>query len=142
METPARILKHHIVEGDLPQNQLKIEVMDEPGAGGMNHLYKISPVPIIGNPLLGLLAREQDATEESASFVLFQNGPIKEVGINGITQEALLAIVIDRLQSFQNGPFPSEENGLALDHCRLALNLLKLRTMNRLTRGVEGKTEA
>jgi hypothetical protein len=34
---------------------------------------------------------------------LFQNGPIAEVGVNGVTHEVLLAIVADRLRSFQKG---------------------------------------
>ena len=36
-----REITDHIVEGDLPQNQLTIEVTDEPGAGGANHNYVI-----------------------------------------------------------------------------------------------------
>ena len=42
MRREVRILEDHIVEGDLPQNQLKIEVTDEPGEGGANHLYEIT----------------------------------------------------------------------------------------------------
>ena len=75
-------------------------------------------------------------------LVLFQNGPIQEAGVNGITQEALLAIVIDRLRSFQAGPYPSPENKMAMGFCELALEQLQIRTKNRLARGVEGKTEA
>ena len=39
METPVRVLKDHIVEGDLPQNQLTIEVIGPPGVGGANHKF-------------------------------------------------------------------------------------------------------
>jgi hypothetical protein len=134
-----RELTDHIVKGDLPQNQLKIAVLDEPGSGGANHRYKVAGMRLEDNP--SFVDSDYDIGFDE-TLILFQNGPIKEAGVNGITQEVLLAIVIDRLRSFQAGPFPSEENGLALDHCRLALNILKLRTMNRLMRGVEGKTEA
>lgn len=120
-----REITDHIVEGDLPQNQLKIMVMDEPGAGGANHLYRVTWY-------------EPGATIPSGFFISFQNGPIKEVGMNGITQEALLAIVIDRLKSFQDGPFPSKYNDAALHHCEWALTNLKARTKERLARGVEG----
>ena len=80
--------------------------------------------------------------DESASIrmcvINFQRGPIKEVGVNGITNEALLAILIDRMEGFQSGPFACEHNSVALEHVRAALRQLVLRTMERLTRGVEG----
>lgn len=55
-------------------------------------------------------------------------------------EEALLAIVIDRLRSFQAGPFPSPFNATALVRCQDALRLLQQRTRDRIARGVEGKT--
>jgi hypothetical protein len=60
---------------------------------------------------------------------------------NGLTNEALMAILIDRLQSFQDGPFPCEENAAALAHQEHALEWLKKRTRGREVRGVEGKNE-
>jgi hypothetical protein len=132
-----RELKDHIVEGDLPQNQLKILVMDEPGAGGASHYYQVSGFDLSKNPSkvshFGYLWHVP---------IFFQNGPIKEAGLNGITQEVLLAIVIDRLRSFQSGPFPCQENENALKYCELALRELKIRTERRLARGVEGQTKA
>jgi len=68
----------------------------------------------------------------------FQRGPIKEVGVNGITNEALLAILIDRLDGFQSGPFRCDENDVAREHLLDAMAVLKLRTKARLARGVEG----
>ena len=131
-----REIKDHIVEGDLPQNQLKIEVTDEPGSGGANHRYEITGFHGEGNP--------SGAPGFPGPFerliILFQNGPIQESGVNGITQEALLAIVIDRLRSFQAGPFPCEENAECLSYCEMALDILKERTRMRLARGVEGKS--
>jgi hypothetical protein len=70
--------------------------------------------------------------------ILFQNGPIPEKGVNGITQEVLLAIVADRLMSFQAGPFASKYNAKALDHVLLAQEALLQRTRDRMSRGVEG----
>lgn len=122
-----REIKDHIVEGDLPQNQLTIQVMDEPGAGGANHHYEIVVPSPNGN--------------DTHYLIHFQNGPINEVGLNGITQEILLAIVIDRLRSFQAGPFPCDANALALNYATMALECLKNRTRERLTRGVEGQTK-
>ena len=131
-----RKLKDHIVEGDLPQNQVVIQVTDEPGAGGANHRYEIRGFNNRSNPS----ANEVD-TFHCWVPIVFQNGPIQEAGVNGITQEVLLAIVIDRLRNFQKGPFPSDENSIALIHCGVALDALKSRTRNRLARGVEGQTK-
>lgn len=121
-----RTLNDHIVEGDSANHQVKIIVSDEPGAGGANHAYAIAwPGSVPDGP-------------DDACYVNFQNGPIKEFGVNGVTQEALLAIVIDRLRSFQSGPFSCRENAIALTHCEEALMWLQVRTRKRIARGVEG----
>ena len=70
--------------------------------------------------------------------ILFQNGAIPEAGVNGVTQEVLLAIVADRLRSFQAGPFANDYNAAALSHVESALGALLDRTRNRMARGVEG----
>lgn len=70
--------------------------------------------------------------------ISFQNGPIKENGYNGNTQEALLAILIDRLEGFQAGPYRCHDNQLALDAIQTARLFLHKRTMDRLARNVEG----
>lgn len=70
--------------------------------------------------------------------IRFQNGPIKEVGVNGITQEALLAVLIDRLECFQDSKWACDENAIALSHLRSARDALLERTKRRLARGVEG----
>ncbi len=73
--------------------------------------------------------------------VAFQNGPIAEHGINGVTQEVLLAIVLDRLRSFQSGPFSSRENALAITKIEEGLHWLQQRTLDRMRRGVEGMSQ-
>lgn len=134
-----RKLTDHIVPGDVPQNQLSIDVTDEPGAGGANHRYEIVGFDTASNK------SATDAAGYAASFarliVLFQNGPIKAAGVNGITQEALAAIVIDRLRSFQEGPFRCRENAIALTHFEEGLMWLQRRTIERLKRGVEGTNQ-
>ena len=116
-ENTMRIIEDHIVN---PVNDLiKIEVTDEPGQGGANHEYRIT-------------------TGETVTAVSFQNGPIAENGVNGLTQEALLAIVADRLRSFQSGPFSCRENALALTKIEEASHWLQQRTISRMRRGVEG----
>lgn len=110
---------------------LNITVLDEPGSGGACHDYVIHEGGVTG------------AGEGGAVFcqINFQNGPIGEHGVNGISQEALLAIVIDRLRCFQAGPYNNEDNQLALDDVRHALECLQRRTRKRLARGVEGTSE-
>lgn len=50
----------------------------------------------------------------------------------GLTNEALLAIVHDRLTSFQAGPSACQENDTALDHIDAALCALRSRTVRRV----------
>ncbi|PZA14208.1 hypothetical protein, partial [Parazoarcus communis] len=73
--------------------------------------------------------------------ILFQNGPINEAGVNGLTHEALLAIVADRLRSFQAGPFSCKANACALTHIEEAMHWLQQRTLERMRRGVEGTNQ-
>ncbi|MEN6537544.1 MAG: hypothetical protein ABFD89_28080 [Bryobacteraceae bacterium] len=129
-----RLLTDHIVEGDSANHQLEIQVLDDPGQGGANHLYAITGFDHSTNPG----SRIPAFGKGDFDLVLFQNGPIKEFGVNGVTQEALLAIVIDRLRSFQAGPYACEDNRLALEHSEAALGLLQKRTRARIARGVEG----
>jgi hypothetical protein len=121
-----RTVEYHKIN---PANDLlDIVVADEPGHGGASHVYRID--------------HAQTANVPPMMTVNFQNGPIGEHGVNGVTQEILLAIVIDRLRSFQAGPFSSRENALALTKCEEALHWLQQRTLDRMRRGVEGKTVA
>jgi hypothetical protein len=76
-----------------------------------------------------------------AVYLNFQNGPIQEVGVNGISIEALLAIVEDRLIGFQSGQFSCREKDVALTKVQEALMWLGKRTRDRVARGVEGTME-
>lgn len=71
----------------------------------------------------------------------FQNGPIKESGVNGISNESLLAIVEDRLLGFQSGQFACRENAIALTKLQEAMMWLQKRTRDRVARGVEGTNQ-
>lgn len=114
-----RKITDHIVN---PANdRIGISVLDQPGAGGANHHYAV----------------DVDGSENGLD-VRFQNGPIAENGVNGVTQEVLLAIVIDRLRCFQAGPFACRENAIALTKTEEALHWLQSRTRERMARNVEG----
>lgn len=102
-------------------NFSQVMVADEPGQGGACHEYYIC--------------------RGEFGFVKFQNGPVKEFGVNGCHQEDLLAIVIHRLQSFQAGDFACRENALALTKLEEAMHWLNHRTKARASRGVEGTSQ-
>lgn len=112
-------------------DKLEIAVADEPGAGGANHRYEIRGFSTEANP-------SHDDASDAEAVILFQNGPIADVGVNGVTHEALLAILIDRMQAFQAGPYACRENALALTKLEEAQQWLFHRTLARMQRGVEG----
>lgn len=132
-------IREHIVAGD-QAHQLVISVTDERGAGGAYHRYEITGFDATTNP--SDFDRDEETTEPTKLTILFQNGPINEAGVNGVSQEALLAVILDRLRGFQNGPFPSEETAEAIEGCAKALAALQKRTLARIARGVEGTTQA
>ena len=101
---------------------ISVTVMDEPGSGGASHSYWV-----------------KHSNFETVK-IEFQNGPINENGngVNGITNEVLLAIVADRLFSFQTGPYSCKANAVAVSHIEEAQNWLAGRTLERMQRGVEG----
>lgn len=68
----------------------------------------------------------------------FQNGPIKEAGVNGVMGEDLIAMVICRLEHFNQTDFACKENAMAITKLEEALLWLRKRTMSRERRGVEG----
>lgn len=115
---------------------LTVTVLDEPGAGGANHLYEIRGLDSSTNTSCPYMSRYGAPADHTT--VLFQNGPINEVGVNGVTHEVLLAIVADRLRSFQKGPYSCKANACALTHIEEAMHWLQQRTLDRMRRGVEG----
>ena len=72
------------------------------------------------------------------SKVDFQEGPIKECGVNGVLNDDLIAMVICRLEHFQKSEFSCRENALTITKLEEALLWLRKRTMGREKRGVVG----
>lgn len=99
---------------------ITLSVLDEPGSGGACHEYEVA-LP----------------TGEK-TLISFQNGPINEAGVNGLTHEVLLAILADRMKAFQAGPYSCRENSIALTKIQEAQHWLLSRTRARMVRGVEG----
>lgn len=68
----------------------------------------------------------------------FQQGAIKECGVNGVCHEDLLLMILDRLREFNAGPFSCRENSMAITKIEEAVMWLRKRTQAREFRGVEG----
>lgn len=72
--------------------------------------------------------------------IKFQDGPAELVGVNGISERALLAIIEDRLLAGQDGEFACPENKFALEAVRQALSWVKRREAYCARRALKGKT--
>ena len=72
------------------------------------------------------------ATGEILADIHFQDGPVKEVGINGVANEDLIVMVMHRLNQFQDSDYACKENADAVRHLQDGLDSLRVR------RGVEG----
>lgn len=118
-----RELTSHRVNG--LNEALTILVTDEPGQGNACHRYEILFGP----------------DHNRVCHIEFQNGPIQEGGVNGTSNEALLAIVEDRLLGFQSGEYACRENAVALTKLQEAMMWLQKRTLDRVKRGVEGTNQ-
>ena len=81
---------------------LTIKVLDEPKLCGANYLYQIS------------VLLENSKSLEVGCLIKFHEFHDVNIGVNGITNVALLAIVEDRLKGFQSGEFDCRENAIAL----------------------------
>jgi hypothetical protein len=132
-QSRRQITSHEVNEAN---RKLRIDVLDDPSHGGANHLYQVSGFSTESNPSCPFVARYGKPSEHTT--LLFQQGGIAEVGVNGLTHEALLAVIIDRMKAFQSGPYACDENRQALTHLEYAVRYLHLRTSRRLQQGVEG----
>ena len=121
-----RKIEHH--KTNAANEAITIEADERnPKNGNASHLYVIS-------------WRDPDDSGMEVE-IPFQNGPIKECGVNGVTNEALLAVLIDRMEGFQSSQWECPENAVALECLERALKALKARTERRVARGVEGTHE-
>ncbi len=121
---------------NVANEHITVEAVDERGSGNANHRYDLTGFDTEGNPS----ATAPDGFKAAFSRIplVFQNGPVMEAGINGITNEALLAVVIDRMQGFQSGPYACRENALALTKLEEAMHWMRARTRRREADGTEG----
>lgn len=135
-----RKITDHVTNG--LNEAIEITATDGPGPGGANHCYMLK-VPC---------RQSETHTVIAATYINFQNGPIsKPDDVNGLSNEALIAIVIDRMRGFQygrkedgtfdenvRGKYACRDNAIALTLLEDALMRLQKRTRDRMARGVEG----
>lgn len=82
-----RTINDHKLNG--LNDALEITVLDEPGSGGAYHEYLID--------WKAFTPTDVAESVKTQTQISFQNGPIQESGVNGISVEALISVVIDRL---------------------------------------------
>jgi hypothetical protein len=68
--------------------------------------------------------------------IKFQSGPVADCGVNGLTNEVLLTVIADRLETFQKGGRSCRENDMALIKVQEALHWL----IHRVRARAEGST--
>ncbi len=70
-----------------------------------------------------------------------QEGPIKEVGVNGCQIDSVIETAKKVIEGFASR-FPCRENTMAIQKLDEALMWMRERTRDRVERDVEGKNEA
>lgn len=84
--------------------------------------------------------RSMDGSEgivcEPFIHVLFQRGPVQQVGINGCRIEDVIDVVIGKLKDHQVRDLACDENESALRHLEHAKNALLTRRGRRESQGV------
>jgi len=130
-----QITTHH--DGHGLAERIEIEA-DERGPGGASHLFRVY-VDISGTQH----AYDSGCTGQArmrVAEIQYQKGPrAEETSTPGVLDSVLLAIVADRMESFQAGPFAHPCNAAALAHVRQAMRELKMRADERAARGVLGR---
>jgi hypothetical protein len=97
-------------------------IADDADQSGASHYYSL----VIGDTCV--------------ANIQFQKGPRHVNGsIPGATEAAIVAVLIDRLQGFQSGPYSCRENAIQLTKLEEVLHWTKARTDARAKRGVLGK---
>ena len=107
---------------------LEVEAQEKIGPGGAETGYFIHDPQWIEKAPTGFYCT-----------INFQSGPPDQVGINGLTLEALLAVIIHNLAGLQAGPLACNEYYHARKHASMALECLHARTRERIHNGVEGQ---
>lgn len=121
LSTPPPGVSMRALPNNAPTNVAVLDARD-PNAGHASHLYGVQ----FGGP--------RDVVK-----IPFQHGARGVEGSTpGLFDDDLLAIVQDRLEGFQSGPFACPENAEALTHIQGARVALGQRVARRIAQGVLG----
>ena len=111
----------HAIPNNAPSNVVALDDRD-PQAGSASHAYGIQ----YGGP-------------KDVLKIQFQHGPRGVEGSKaGIFDDDLLAIIQDRMEGFQTGPYACAENEEAMGFIRQAREVLGRRVARRVAQGVLG----
>ena len=131
-----RITHHH--DGHGLTELCEVYAADDPHpVNGANHVYQLSRRIADGDALPEEWTEEHRGDAVYAGEVIFQRGPRHAPdSIPGVLDGCLLSILIDRMTSFQTGPFACDANDAVLGHLRAALSIMQDRADARAKRGV------
>jgi hypothetical protein len=73
--------------------------------------------------------------------IVWQAGPVKEAGVNGVQAPEVIGAVIQYLQGVNVPPHANRETSLAITKLEEAVLWLNERTRRREARGVEGTSQ-
>lgn len=105
------------------------------------------------NDSIAIVADERDSDGGGASHnysllldgsevgaLSYQHGARGTPGsVDGLTDEAVLAVVLDRYRGFQSGPFACRENAIVITKIEEAMHWIHARARTRAAQGVLGK---
>jgi hypothetical protein len=129
------ITDHH--DGFGLAESMNIQRCDAAGPGGASHLYTVGiETPGHGGP------DPEPPDLEMVARIQFQKGGRHDAGSTpGIIDPVLVAILLDRLRSFQAGDYACRENALAITKLEEALHWMQHRARERAKRGVLGTVQ-
>ena len=104
---------------------------------GLKHMYAKSTIGAAAEEF----GKQRGRPAENKVSFSFQDGTIKDAGVNGIQVSDLLHFMYGTFASL-NGDFPCKENIDTLRALQYAIDAQERRTTDRLKRGVEGQENA
>ncbi len=144
MTVKAGIMHHHDGHGLNENLLIRVDGRDFERGGGASHNYSIDVVDRIDivDKIDNTTIDDCRIVWADVAIIQFQQGPRDDPKSKlGITDAALLAVVIDRYLAFQEGPYRCRENALVITKLQEALHWMKHRADDRANRGVLGKSE-
>lgn len=123
----------------------KVELFDHLDNSASSNFTKVfavgAPDPVDGAHARYEIEWQQPDGQYMVLVLGFQDGPVKEAGVNGVTEEALLNVLMHRLGAFQNSRYACRETACARTRVQEALMWLGQRTKARIIAGTEGTRE-